>query len=166
MDMRSLIPFGRSTTPSRSAADDPFTMMRREMDRMFDTFLRDWGRDWPLPVGFGGAGFLSPKVDVAETDKGLEITAELPGLSPDEVELNLSDNVLTLKAESRTEREEKEKQYHVVERSQGTYLRRFALPFEPDADRASASFDKGVLRIEVPRSAKAEAAVHKISIKK
>jgi HSP20 family protein len=75
--------------------------------------------------------------------------------------------VLTLKAEHKTEKEEKDekKQYHLVERSRGTYLRRFALPFEVDEDKVEANFDKGILKVSVPRSARPEKAARKIEIK-
>ena len=77
-----------------------------------------------------------------------------------------SDGVLTLKAEHKTEKEESDEKrhYHVVERSTGSYLRRFAVPFEPDQDKVEASFDKGVLKVFVPRSAAAAKQSKKIAI--
>lgn len=163
MDFKSLMPFTRSTTPMHSGETDPLTSLRREIDRMFE----DFGRGWNLPSAFTSNGFLSPKVDVAETDKGLEVTAELPGVDPKDIALDLTDDVLTLKAEHKAEKEEKDdkKHYHLVERSHGTFLRRFALPFEADADKVEASFDKGVLNVVVPRSPAAEKQVKKIAIK-
>lgn len=164
MDFKSLIPFGRSTGLARGDGDfDPFLSLRREMDRMFD----DFSRGWSLPSPASSNGFLSPRVDVAETDKGLEVTAELPGIDQKDIELDIADNVLTLKAERATEKEEKDekKHYHLVERSHGSYMRRFALPFEADPDKVEASFDKGVLKVFVPRSPEAEKHVKKIAIK-
>jgi HSP20 family protein len=80
MDMKSLMPFGRSSSPARSGGEeDPFAMMRREMDRMLEGFSRDWA----MPAA--AAGFSSPKVDVAETAKGLEISAELPGIDQKDI---------------------------------------------------------------------------------
>lgn len=162
MDMKSLKPFGRSLGPARSGGeDDPFAMMRREMDRLFESF----SRDWTVPAAMGGA-FLSPKVDVAETDKGLEISAELPGIDQKDIALDLADGVLTIKAEHKEEKEQKDekKHYHLVERSHGSYMRRFAIPFEPEADKVQASFEKGVLHVTVPRSKAAEKQVKKIKI--
>jgi HSP20 family protein len=162
MDMKSLMPFGRSPAPTRSSGeDDPFSLMRREMDRLIESF----SRDWPVPAATRG-GFLSPKVDVAETDKGLEISAELPGIDQKDIALDLADGVLTIKAEHKVEKEQKDEKrhYHLVERSHGSYLRRFAIPFEPEADKVSASFEKGVLHITVPRSKSAEKQVKKIKI--
>jgi HSP20 family protein len=121
------------------------------MDRM----LEDFGRGFPQSVA-GGArerGFLSPKVDVAETEAGLELTAELPGFDEKDVSLEIHDGILTIKAEHKEEREEKDdkKHYHLVERSQGTFLRRLALPFEADAAKAAANLEKGLLKVVVPR---------------
>ena len=162
MTFRSLIPFGRAL-PARQD-DDPFGSLRREMDRMFD----DFGRGWPAFSGVdaGTRGFLSPKVDIAETEKGLELIAELPGVDEKDIDLELADGVLTLKAEHKTHREEKDekKRYHLVERVEGSFMRRFQLPFDVDEDRIEAHFDKGVLHLFVPRSAAAEKSVRKIAI--
>lgn len=166
MNFRSLIPFSRSTDLTRTTNEDPFLALRREMDRMFDDFTRDFTRDFGLPMTQAGNGFLSPRVDVAETDKGLEVTAELPGVNKEDIHLDVSNDVLTLRAERKDEREERDgRRYHVVERAYGTFMRRFALPFEADVDKIEASFDNGVLKVSVPRSPNAEKAVKRIDIK-
>ncbi len=161
MDFKSLMPFSRPGALARG--DDPFNSLRREMDRMFEDFTRDWA----VPSTFGTGGFLSPKVNVAETEKGLELTAELPGIDQKDIELDLAEGILTLKAEHKTEKEEKDekKKYHLVERSYGTYMRRFSLPFEADQDKVEASFEKGVLKVFVPGSPNPEAQAKKIEIK-
>ncbi len=102
-----------------------------------------------------------------ETAAGLEITAELPGIDQKNIALDITDNVLTLKAEQSSETEEKDekRQWHLVERSQGTYMRRFALPFEADEAKVEATFDKGVLKVVVPRSADTERPSRRIEIK-
>lgn len=125
---------------------DPFTAMRREMERLF----HEMGAGSPLP-----AGFISPKVDVAETDAGLEIHAELPGVKADEISLDLTDGVLTLKAErtEETKEEDKDKRWHVVERASGAFIRRFALPFTAKEQEIAASFENGVLKVTIPRAA-------------
>lgn len=155
MDLKSLIPFGRTGLTRGPAEFDPFLAMRRDIDRLFDEFGRDLGRDWGFPALSGANGYLTPRVDVAETDVGLEMTAELPGVDPKDIALDIADGVLTLKATTETTREEKgaAKHYHVVERASGTFLRRFALPFTPDMAKVEAAFDKGVLKVTVPRSA-------------
>lgn len=150
MDKKSLMPFGRGSAPSRSH-EDPFLSLRHEMDQLFDSFTRGWG----LPtLASSGEGFLSPRVDIAETETGLEMTAELPGIDPKDIDLEIDDEVLTLKAEHKVDREEKDdkRHYRLTERSSGTYMRSFALPFTPDRDKITAEFDKGVLKVTVPRS--------------
>jgi HSP20 family protein len=153
MEFKSLIPFGRSTGLSRATTNtDPFTSLRREMDRMFDDFTRGWA----VPATFGTSGMLSPKVNVAETDKGLEVTADLPGIDQKDIEINLADGILTLKAEHKAEKEEKDekKHYHLVERSFGTFMRSFELPFEADTDKVEASFEKGTQSLQMGCSAR------------
>ena len=148
-DFRSLIPFGRSNL--FRTGFDPFADLRKEMDRLND----DFGRGWLTTSDGGSRGFNLPRVDIAETDKGLELTAELPGFDEKDVSLDVQDDVLTIKAEHKEDREEKDekKSYHLIERSRGSYLRRVALPFEADADKASAHLEKGLLKVIVPRLA-------------
>ena len=148
-DFRSLIPFGR--TGMFRSGFDPLADLRKEMDRLTD----DFGRGWITSDAGDRKGFLLPKVDVAETDGGLELTAELPGFDEKDVSLDVHDGILTIKAEHKEDREEKDekKHYHLVERSRGSFLRRVALPFEADADKANAHLEKGLLKVIVPRLA-------------
>lgn len=163
-DFRSIVPFGR-TSLSRGGFD-PFAGFRQEMDRL----LEDFGRSWPGASGREGrgegGGFMLPKVDVAETEQGLELTAELPGFDEKDVTLDIQEGVLTIKAEHQEEREEKDekKHYHLVERSQGSFMRRFSLPFEADADKATADMSRGVLKVTVPRLATPEKQPKKIPV--
>ena len=166
MDVRTLLPFSGSSSPKVGNENDPFVSMRREMDRLFDSFAHNWGeRASGAHAGAAGA-FLSPRMDVTENEKGLEVTAELPGIDLKDIELDLADGILTLKAEHEEEKESKDerKHYHLVERSHGSFLRRLAIPFEPDSDKVEASFDKGILKIKVPRSPEAARNVRKIAI--
>lgn len=137
---------------------DPFTAMRREMERLF----QEMGAGSPLP-----AGFVSPKVDVAETEAGLEIHAELPGVKAEEISLDLTEGVLTLKAERAEEKkqEDKDKRWHLVERSSGTFIRRFALPFAAKEEEITASFENGVLKVTIPRAAPEPKPQRRIEIK-
>ncbi|MBI1244933.1 MAG: Hsp20 family protein [Alphaproteobacteria bacterium] len=160
MDIRSLLPFARVTT---SAGTDPYYAMRRDMERMFD----DASRGWPnLPTAKSGA-FLSPAVDVSETDKGLVFQAELPGIDPKDVHVELVDGTLTIAAERKYEKDENDdkKHMHLKERAYGTFLRRFDLPFNADPSKVAAAFDKGVLKVEVPRPPAAEKKAAKIEVK-
>lgn len=160
MDFRSLMPFGRAPL-IRPGEGDPFTSLRREMERLFEDFSRGGA------VGPVGQGFLTPKVNIAETEKGLELTADLPGVDQKDIDLDLTDNVLTLKARHQQEKQEKDekRQFHLVERSTGTFMRQLQLPFEADDQSVEASFQNGVLKVFVPRRAAAEKPAKRIEIK-
>ena len=160
MNIRSLIPFGFGAMPARGT--DPFGDLRRDIDRLFDDFTKGWA----LP-DMSGAGFLTPKVNVAESEKGLELTADLPGIDQKDIELDLTDGVMTLKAKREETKEEKDeaKTHHLVERSTGTYLRRIPLPFAAADDAIQATFDKGVLTVVVPRAPETAKPVKKIEVK-
>lgn len=160
MDLKALLPFGR-TTPAGNV--DPYYAMRREIERMFD----DYWRGWPGLTTAKSAAFLNPAVDVSETDKGLSFHVELPGIDPEAVNVELADGTLTITAERKYEKEENDdkKHMHLKERAYGTFLRRFDLPFDADPAKISASFDQGVLKIDVPRPPAAEKKSTKVEIK-
>lgn len=130
---------------------NPFAFLQQEIDRLFDGFSRNF-------PAFTAAGRTLPSMDVSETDKTVEITAELPGLEQKDVELNLADNLLTIRGEKKNEREEKTKDYHLVERSFGSFARSVELPAGVKAEDISAEISKGVLKVTVrkpePRQSK------------
>jgi HSP20 family protein len=103
---------------------------------------------------------------VSETGVALAITAELPGMDDGDVEVTLSDDVLSIKGEKREESEDKDSTFHITERSYGSFQRSFRLPANIDAGRIDAGFDKGVLTVRMPRSAKAATKVKKIAVKR
>ena len=105
-----------------------------------------------------------PAVDIAETQRGFHITAELPGMKKEDVEVSVSQGLLTIKGEKREEREEKEKGSYLSERRFGAFQRSFRLPSQADADRIEAKFDNGVLTLTVPKSAEALKSEKKIPI--
>lgn len=111
--MRDLIPWGRSRAPARqgeplndAAAVSPFLTLRREMDRLFDDAFRGFGLS-----AFNEGGISWPKVEVVDRDKEVRVTAELPGLEEQDVELRVEDNVLILRGEKRAEFDDAERQY-------------------------------------------------------
>ncbi len=113
-----------------------------------------------------GDGQLTPRIDVSETDQAFEVQAELPGMEEKDVELLLQDHVLTIRGEKKFEKEEKRKNYHMVERQYGSFQRSFELPDIVDEAKIAARFDKGVLCVTLPKSAKAKEASRKIAIGK
>ncbi len=104
-----------------------------------------------------------PAADVYETDKELVVEVEAPGFDEKEIDIQVSDHTLTIKGERREEKETKERSFWCRERLENRFERRFELPADTDADRVSASFTKGVLKVEVPKTAKA--AARKVEIK-
>jgi len=156
MNLRSLIPIGRDRNVARS--DNPFISLQREINRLFDNFTQGFPA-----LSTGGAAELLPNLDVTETDKQIEITAELPGLEEKDVQVNLADNVLTIRGEKKAEKEEKDKTYRLVERSYGSFVRSLELPEGVNADAIKASIDKGVLKVTVPKPAPVQ--VKKIDVK-
>ncbi len=159
---RSLLPslWGRSALSERER-DDPFLSLHREIDRIFDDFSR--GFRMPSPM-FGEAG-IATRIDVSETETEIQVTAELPGVDEKDVEVNLSDNVLSIKGEKKSEREEKEKDYHLVERTFGAFQRDIPIPYDIDMDKVDAKFAKGVLTVTMPKPPEAKAKVKKIEVK-
>ena len=162
MNLRSLIPIGRNREVAQRDTS-PFVSLQREIDRLFE----DFGRGFPaLGPSFGlreGSRDLMPAIDVTETDGQIEITAELPGLEEKDVQINVTDNVLTIRGEKKAEKEDKQKDYHLVERSYGSFYRALELPAGVDADKIKADISKGVLKVTVPKPAAKQAK--KIDVK-
>jgi len=163
----------KSTPPTETGSSgrdvfNPFDSLHREMNRLFDEF----SRGFPLapfrgPASAAGGPALWPSVDVAEADDGtLTVTAELPGIDENDLSVDLHDNVLTIRGEKRSEREDGKHDVRLTERSYGSFARRLALPFEADPEKVSASVDKGVLTVTVPRPPEAQKKARRIEVRK
>lgn len=148
----------------------PFDALRSELDRLFDDFsghlwqrpfrpLAGFERSWPRTF------VAAPAVDVAETEKSYEITAELPGMDEKNIEVNLANDGLTIRGEKKEETEEKKKDYTVSERRYGSFERYFALPDDVDVNRIEANFKNGVLKVTLPKTAEAQKPAKKIEVK-
>ncbi len=153
----------------RQEDSDPFMPFRRQMNRLFDDFFS--GPPWPRQALAVPASVLelvvSPQIEVSETDKEVHVTAELPGIDPKEVEVSLSDDVLTIRAEKQQQQKPGEQQgrdYHLTERSYGTFARYLRLPFHADPANIQASFKHGVLTVVIPKSVDMQQKVHRIPV--
>jgi HSP20 family protein len=115
---------------------------------------------FPEPIGW------FPPVEITESPAELTITAELPGLDRKDVHVDLDDNVLTLRGEKREVRveEEKDRQYHLEERSYGAFQRSFTLPPAVDREHITAEFEKGVLTLRLPKTAEAKSRAREIAV--
>lgn len=158
------------TAPAEQRSGWPaLSELHRRVDELFADFglgFRSWPRPDRMPSLLGEGAFLrtTPAVDVAETDTGYEVSAELPGLDAEQLEVTVSGDRLSIRGEKREEAEKKEANYYLSERRFGSFRRDLVLP--PDADQAAitAKFDKGVLRVSMPKSKKAKAQSKKIPI--
>jgi HSP20 family protein len=155
----TLRPFARGKTDVAGGDSDPFSAFRREMDRVVDSF----GRDFGVPLA-GHAGTMTPSIDISETESELKVEAELPGVDQKDVEVIVTDNLLTIKGEKKAEKEEKKKDYHLVERSYGGFARQITLPFAAEPDKAKATFKDGILTIALPKPPDVKAKAKKITI--
>lgn len=157
---QSLLPslFGKSERPF-------FQSLHKEIDRVFDEFreLNPWD-DAALYKASNGK--LVPKLDVSETEKEIEISAELPGVKMDDIDISVTDNVLTLKGEKSAESRKDEKDYHLVERSYGSFLRTIPLSFAVDSKEVKADFVDGILKISIKKPPEIAAKTQKIKISK
>ncbi len=143
--------------------DDPFQALRSEMDQLFDSFL---GGGFPVPRLLGGEReTLMPHIDVKENEHAIEIEAELPGLDEKAVDLTLQDGVLTISGEKKFERKEEKDDYHLMERRYGSFRRALRLPETVDEDGVEARFEKGVLKVTLPKKPEAVRQQNKIAIK-
>jgi HSP20 family protein len=162
MAIKDLIPWnhGRDVSVRRGDDVNPFLTLHREMNRLFDDVFRGFDLS---PSGFGpfehGMGW--PHIEVSEAGNEVQVTAELPGLEEKDVDVRLSDGVLVISGEKKTESEDKDRLFS--ERTYGRFERRIPLD-EVDEDKVNASFKNGVLTVTLPRSAEAKSKVRRIAI--
>lgn len=119
--------------------------LREAMDRLFDdAFTR--------PLNLRDGGWSAPAIDMFQTDDEVVVRAALPGFKADEVQINVTGDVLTLRGERKQEEEKKERAWHIREHRWGSFERSIALPTEVTADKAVADFENGVLTISLPKA--------------
>ena len=119
--------------------------LRREMDRLWDDYFGSGRR------GLQPLAEFAPAVDVKETDTEIVVKAEVPGMDAKDINISVTGEVLTIKGEKKAEREEKEENYHLIERSHGSFSRSLVLPAAVDMDKIEAKYDKGVLTVSCPK---------------
>lgn len=153
MASRFLVPFSSGRGLSTV---DPFLDLHREMNRLFDDAFRGVGL--PASLGGGSQGVSTPRLDMHEQDNELCVEADLPGVKASDVDLQIDDDVLTISAETKSDSQREQQNYHVMERSRGRYLRRVQLPYRPDPQQVKADFENGVLSVHIPSSPSSSAA--------
>ena len=134
----------------RRAERAPVASLRGELDRLFEDFLGDGFHVPTLPSAFGSKA-LMPAMDVTEREDAYVAELELPGMKPEEFQVELSDGVLSIRGERKQQKEEKGRHYHRVERVHGSFERRIALPAAVAADKIDAAYADGILTVTVPK---------------
>lgn len=162
MALKDLAPWqqGKGSTTAPSISE-----LHREVDRVFDSFWNNFGSPSLFRDNAGAMAF-DLRVDTTEDEKAYHVTAELPGMSENDVEVTFADNTLTIAGEKKQEKEVKEESYHRRERSFGSFRRSFTLPAEVDQEKISASFKDGVMTIDLPKSDNAQKKAKKITIQR
>ena len=165
MANRFLTPFtGGRRSMERMPGFMPFVDLQRQMNRLFDDVFGD------TQAGTEGSGegtqtrWMTPRIDVCEQGNDIRLTAEVPGVAPNEVEVTVEDDMLIIRGEKRAESEQERGNYHVSERSYGRFQRIVQLPFSPDPDQIRANFDNGVLTVTVPRTEQARERSRRIEV--
>ena len=120
--------------------------LRDAMDRLFDeAFTRPWGSDGQTTLGM-------PAVDMYQTDDDVVVKMAVPGMKPDDVQISVTGDMITIKGETREESDNQEKAYHIREQRWGSFERTLRLPTAVRSDKAQAEFESGILKITLPKA--------------
>ena len=139
----------------------PFDQLRDQFDHLLKNFFEN-GEG--LETGLMEMNWR-PRMDVAETDEAYQITVDLPGVDPDSVDISVTENQLTIQGERKEEKETKEKTFHRVERSYGSFFRSLTLPPGCDPTKIDAASDNGVVHISIPKAEEKKAKTIKVKPK-
>jgi HSP20 family protein len=156
MTLRSFLP--SIFTSGNNGTIDPFSSLRHEVDRAFESFGK------LSPSAAWANGMNAPKVNLVQKDQMMEVTAELPGVELKDVELLVDDDILTIKGEKKSEKEEKNAESYIRECSYGSFSRSIQLPFDIDSKKVVAAFKNGILTVTVPVPAQIESKAQKVQI--
>ena len=146
MRLRSLIPFREAGALMRP--DFGLFGLHREMDRLFSEFAQG--------IGPNGMQNIAPNIEISETDKAIEVSAEMPGLERKDVEISIDDDTLTIRGEKKVEENQKDKNVQLSERSYGVFYRVLQLPPGIDPSSIQATMSNGILKVTIPKPAKSQ----------
>ncbi len=161
----------KAASASSHASWLPFDSLRREVDRLFDDFGDGWFKGSPSrrfdfePLFRRQSALKVPAVDIVEKAGAFELTAEIPGLNAEDVEVTLRNGNIVIKGEKQEETKEETKDYHLHERHFGSFERVFGVPEGVDPNKIDAQFNNGVLRITLPKTAAAQKPEKKITVR-
>jgi len=153
MSITDLIPWKRTNKVAVNQEQEEqetrsLSTAQREMDRLFDDFFRGFGL---APYAADRWSSFTPRVDIVEDDREVRVSAELPGMHDDDIEVTVSRNALVISGEKREEKQEKGRGYRYAERSYGSFRRSVPLPAEVSQDKVNAVFEHGVLTVTLPK---------------
>ena len=157
--MRNLIPWKRTEMP---AVDEPVRSLHRAVNQLFNDFFVSFDL---APFGMLEGGTFAPSINMSEDEKVIRVSAELPGLDQDSVEINLSREGLTIAGEKHAEKQQSNQESYYMERTFGSFRRTIPLPSAVDAEKVEAVFKNGVLTVTLPRLAPSASETRKIKIK-
>ncbi|WP_409720417.1 Hsp20/alpha crystallin family protein [Pseudorhodoplanes sp.] len=147
----------------REQQGEPLRSLQNDINRAFDNFWRGFDLLWPSTSSWS---ISMPSVDLSETDKEIEVTAELPGMDEKDIDVSLAEGILTIRGEKKSEIEKKEKDYYLQERTFGSVERVIPLPDTVDLDSANATFKNGVLTVKFAKKPEAAAATKRITVRR
>lgn len=136
-----------------------------EFNRMFDDLFTNFGLTPVIGGRLSSLNSFTPKVNIAETEKEFSVTAELPGMDEKDVTVEFTDDAVIIKGEKKEDHEEKNKQWHVIEHSYGSFHREIPVNAKIDTEKVSANFKKGILKITLPKLPEEKSGRKKIEIK-
>jgi HSP20 family protein len=154
-------------TPSRARPSgltgfNPLMSLNRDINRLFDDLLQPSALPTVADTAVATA-LITPRINVSETDTEIRVTAELPGVDLDNLEVDVMDDMLVIRGEKTLEQSDEDENYHFVECAYGSFQRTVQLPFAADPDQVQASFENGVLSITVPKSEQQQ-RTHRIDV--
>jgi len=165
MTIKDLVPWKwseeKQVPVKRTQSEDTLTNLHNNIDRLFDDFFRGFDLA-PFGESFGT---FSPCIDVKENDNNYQVTAELPGMDENDIEVTMDRNSLTIRGEKKQEMEDKGQNYYRMERSYGSFQRSISLPPGIESDKIDANFSKGILTIILPKTAETQQHVKSIPVK-
>jgi len=157
MNDRSLFP---NLAPTRSSRN-LFDSINSEMIRLFNEFE---GNSFPVQKNNDGNSILAVKMDCEETDQAIVLHVEVPGILKNDIKVELNGRMLTVTGERKTRNEGDDKNYHIVERESGSFMRRVNLDFEPNPNKITAETGDGVLTVTVPKPEESKISKREITV--